>query len=162
MQWHTLQQDWFQSQARRRNEGGEGGEKKSGAGCAPRNQGEKKRGEERGERGEGSKVEKQGASHLCPHVLQPCHHAMLLREECIHAHANAWQYHPRHLSHHHHDELFVCQCVLQPAIPLCVCVCLCVQRARQCRQQAGEHTPPKKKRGERVCARGGKGKQPAK
>ena len=64
--------------------------------------------------------------------------------------------------HHHHDELFVCQCVLQPAIPLCVCVCLCVQRARQCRQQAGEHTPPKKKRGERVCARGGKGKQPAK
>ena len=49
--------------------------------------------------------------------------------------------------HHHHDELFVCQCVLQPAIPVRMCVCLCVQRARQCRQQAGEHTPPKKKRG---------------
>ena len=62
-------------------------------------------GEGEGERGEGgSKVEKQGASHLCPPVLHPCHHAMLLREEwmgvvvvCIHVHANAWQCHPRHL-----------------------------------------------------------------
>ena len=52
----------------------------------------------KGERG--SKVEKQGASHLSPPVLQPCHHAMLLREEwmgvvvvCIHVHANAWQCH---------------------------------------------------------------------
>ena len=50
-------------------------------------------------KGGGSKVEKQGASHLCPHVLQPCHHAMLLREEWravvvyIHVHANAWQCH---------------------------------------------------------------------
>ena len=77
--------------------GGMKGEK-SGAGCAPRNQGEKKKGEKRGERRErGSKVEKQRASHLCPHVLQPCHHAMLLREECIHVHANAWQSHAWHL-----------------------------------------------------------------
>ena len=61
---------------------------------------ERKRGKRgRKERG-GSKVEKKGASHLCPHVLQPCHHAMLLREEwrgvvvlCIHVHANAWQCH---------------------------------------------------------------------
>ena len=47
--------------------------------------------------------------------------------------------------HHHHDELFVCQCVLQPAIPVCVCV----QRARQCRQQQeSTHTPKKR---ECVC-----------
>ena len=49
--------------------------------------------------------------------------------------------------HHHHDELFVCQCVLQPAIPVCMCVC--VQRARQCRQQQeSTHTPKKR---ECVC-----------
>ena len=85
--------------------GGMKGEK-SGAGCAPRNQGEKKKGGREGERGEGGgKMEKRGASHhLCPRVLQPCHHAMLLREEwrgvvvvCIHVHVNAWQCHARHL-----------------------------------------------------------------
>ena len=105
-QWHTLQQDWGENQTRRRNEGEEGREKKSGAGCAPKNQGEKQRGKRgAGERGEGGGNDgKTGASHLCPHVLQPCHHAMLLREEwrgvvvvCIHVHANAWQCHPRHL-----------------------------------------------------------------
>ena len=50
--------------------------------------------------------------------------------------------------HQHHDELFVCQCVLQPAIPVCVCVCVCVcvQRARQCRQQEEEYTRPKKEK----------------
>ena len=82
-QWHTLQQDWGENQTRRRNEGEEGREKKSGAGCAPKNQGEKQRGKRgAGERGEGGGNDgKTGASHLCPHVLQPCHHAMLLREE---------------------------------------------------------------------------------
>ena len=53
--------------------------------------------------------------------------------------------------HHHHDELFVCQCVLQPAIPVRMCVCLCVQRARQCRQQQEEHTHPKKEETACVC-----------
>ena len=64
--------------------------------------------------------------------------------------------------HHHHDELFVCQCVLQPAIPVCMCVCLCAEGTPV--QAAGRraHTPKKEERRERVCARGGKGKQPAK
>ena len=135
MQWHTLQQDWFQSQARRRNEGGEGGEKKSGAGCAPRNQGEKQRGK-RGEREARwkNKVHLTSARMCSSHATMPCccvrsaSMPMPMRGNVIHG----------ILCHHHHDELFVCQCVLQPAIP--VCVCLCVQRARQCRQQQQEHT----------------------
>ena len=86
---------------KKRRGGEKGGRMVCCGGCAPRNQGEKKKGGQEGEKEEkGSKVEKQGASHLCPHVLQPCHHAMLLREEwrgvvvlCIHVHANAWQCH---------------------------------------------------------------------
>ena len=80
-----------------RGGGRSGGGEKRGVACAPGSQGEKKKGGREDERGEGSKVEKQRASHLCPHVLQPCHHAMLLREECIHVHANAWQSHAWHL-----------------------------------------------------------------
>ena len=96
----------------------------------------------KGEEGEkekeerGSRMEKQGASHLCPHVLQPCHPAMLLCEEwrgwllcasmCMPMRGNAMC----GISCHHHDddELIVCQCVLQPAIPVCVSVCVCVCR----------------------------------
>ena len=154
MQWHTLQQDWGKT---RQGEEKGGRREKSGAKCAPRNQGEKKkRGGKRGEKRRG--VHLTSARMCSSHATMPCccvrsaSMPMPMRGNVIHG----------ILCHHHHDELFVCQCVLQPAIPLCVCVCLCVQRARQCRQQAGEHTPPKKKRGERVCARGGKGKQPAK
>ena len=57
--------------------------------------------------------------------------------------------------HHHHDELFVCQCVLQPAIPVCMCVCVCV-----CREHASAGSTPKKE--ECVCVRRERGKQPSK
>ena len=162
MQWHTLQQDWFQSQARRRNEGGEGGEKKSGAGCAPRNQGEKKK------RGKSGRKRRRGArwknrvhltsARMCSsHATMPCYccvrsasMSMSMRGNVMHGIS----------CHHHHDELFVCRCVLQPAIPACVCVCVC--RGHASAGSSRRSTRPKKKRGESVCARGGKGKQPAK
>ena len=106
-------------------------------------------------------MEKQGASHPCPRVLHPCHPAMLLREEwrgwwllcaSMSMSMRGNLMHGTSCHHHHDDELFVCQCVLQPAIPLCVCMCVCVQRARQCRQQQQEeHTRPKEKRRENVC-----------
>ena len=156
-QWHTLQQDWGENQTRRRNEGEEGREKKSGAGCAPKNQGEKQRGKRgAGERGEGGatmekRVHLTSARMCSSHATMPCccvrsgggwlscaSMSMPMRGNVIHGIS----------CHHHHDELFVCQCVLQPAIP--VCVCLCVQRARQCRQQQ-ESTHPKKKKRECVC-----------
>ena len=54
---------------------------------------------------------------------------------------------------HHDDELIVCQCVLQPAIPLCVCVCVCAEGTPV--QAAGRraHTPKKEERRESVCER---------
>ena len=77
------------------------------------------------ERG-GARWKKQGASHLCPRVLQLCHHAMLLREEwrlwCASMSVSMRGNVMRGISCHHHDELFVCQCVLQPAIPVCMSV----------------------------------------
>ena len=88
------------NQARRRNEGEETGEgRRVVLGVHLETKEKRKRGGGEGEKEErGSKVEKQGASHLCPRVLQPCHHAMLLlREECIHVHANVWQCHAWHL-----------------------------------------------------------------
>ena len=99
MQWHTLQQDWGKTDKERKRGG-----KKRGRGrrvvldVHPKTKEKRKGGEEGGKEERGSKMEKQGASHhLCPQVLQPCHHAMLLREECIHVHANAWQRHVWHL-----------------------------------------------------------------
>ena len=62
--------------------------------------------------------------------------------------------------HHHHDELFVCQCVLQPAIPVCMCVCVCVCRGHANAGSSRRSTQPKKKR-QRVCVRRKRGKQPA-
>ena len=126
-------------------------------GCSPRKEkGEERVKEESGRKGKGSKVEKQGASHLCPHVLQPCHPAMLLHEEwrggwllCASMSMPMRGNVIHGIScHHHHDELFVCQCVLQPASPvcMCVCVCVCVQRARQSRQQQQESTHTQKRR----------------
>ena len=121
----------------------------------------KEKGGRREERG-GGKMEKQGASHLCLPVLQPCHHVMLLREEwrawllcasmCMPMRGNVMC----GISCHHHDdndELIVCQCVLQPAIPLCVCVCVCAEGTPV--QAAGRraHTPKKEERRESVCER---------
>ena len=168
-QWHTLQQDWGENQTRRRNEGEEGREKKSGAGCAPKNQGEKQRGKRgAGERGEGGGNDgKTGASHLCPHVLQPCHHAMLLREEwgwwwlCA-SMSMPMRGNVIHGISCHHDELFVCQCVLQPAIPVCMSVCVCVCREHVSAGSRSRSTQPKKKKRECVCVRRERGKQPAK
>ena len=45
--------------------------------------------------------------------------------------------------HHHHDELFVCQCVLQPAIPACMCVCVCRGHASAGSSRKA-HTPQKR------------------
>merc|ERR1719326_537961 len=71
---------------------------------------------------------------LCPRVLQPCHHAMLLREEwrgwlsCASMSMSMRGNVMCGIScHHHHDELFVCRCVHQPAIPVCMCVCVCAE-----------------------------------
>ena len=41
--------------------------------------------------------------------------------------------------HHHHDELFVCQCVLQPAIPVCVC-----REHASAGSRRSTHTPKKR------------------
>ena len=130
-------------------------------GCSPRKEkGEERVKEESGRKGKGSKVEKQGASHLCPRVLQPCHHAMLLREEwrgwlsCASMSMSMRGNVMCGIScHHHHDELFVCQCVLQPVIPVCMCVCLCAEGTPV--QAAGRraHTPKKEERRESVCER---------
>ena len=63
--------------------------------------------------------------------------------------------------HHHHDELFVCQCVLQPAIPVCMCVCVCAEGTPV--QAAGRRrSTPKKEERTCVCVRRKRGKQPAK
>ena len=169
-QWHTLQQDWGENQTRRRNEGEEGREKKSGAGCAPKNQGEKQRGKRgAGERGEGGatmekRVHLTSARMCSSHATMPCC--------CVRSGGGGGCVHPcpcqcvamSSTASHAIITMMSCLCasVFSNQSSLSVCVCVCVQRARQCRQQAGEHTPPKKKRGERVCARGGKGKQPAK
>ena len=86
------------------------------------------------------------SAHMCfSHATMPCC-CVRSASMCMLMRGNLT---PGISCHHHHDELFVCQCVLQPAIPLCVCVCVW-QRARQCRQQE-EHTRPKKKTRERVC-----------
>ena len=143
-------------------------------GCSPRKEkGEERVKEESGRKGKGSKMEKQGASHLCPHVLQPCHPAMLLCEEwrgwllcasmCMPMRGNAMC----GISCHHHDddELIVCQCVLQPAIPVCMCVCVCVCVC-VCRGHASagrrRSTHTQKKKRQRVWVRRKRGKQPAK
>ena len=149
-------------QARRRNEGGEGGRgRRVVLDVHPETKEKRKRGEERMKEERGARwknrVHLTSARVCSSHATMPCYCCVRSASMCMPMCGNVMH---GISCHHHHDELFVCQCVLQPAIP--VCVCLCVQRARQCRQQAGEHTPPKKKRGERVCARGGKGKQPAK
>ena len=129
----------------------------------------------KGEEGEkekeerGSRMEKQGASHLCLPVLQPCHHAMLLREEwrgcwllCASMSMSMRGNVMHGIScHHHHDELFVCQCVLQPAIPVCMCVCVCAEGTPV--QAAGRRrSTPKKEERTCVCVRRKRGKQPAK
>ena len=51
--------------------------------------------------------------------------------------------------HHHHHELFVCQCVLQPAIPACLYVCVSAESTPVQAAVAGAHTPKKKR--ECVC-----------
>ena len=129
-------------------------------GCSPRKEkGEERVKEESGRKGKGSKVEKQGASHLCPHVLQPCHPAMLLCEEwrgwllcasmCMPMRGNVM--HGTSCHHHHHDELFVCQCVLRPAIPVCMCVCVFVYAEGTPVQAAGRRAHTQKKKSGWVC-----------
>ena len=79
------------------------------------------------------------SAHMCfSHATMPCC-CVRSASMCMLMRGNLT---PGISCHHHHDELFVCQCVLQPAIPVCMCVC--VQRARQCRQEEEEHTHPKK------------------
>ena len=85
------------------------------------------------------------SAHMCfSHATMPCC-CVRSASMCMLMRGNLT---PGISCHHHHDELFVCQCVLQPAIPVCMCVC--VQRARQCRQEEEEHTPKKEER-VRVC-----------
>ena len=81
------------------------------------------------------------SAHMCfSHATMPCC-CVRSASMCMLMRGNLT---PGISCHHHHDELFVCQCVLQPAIPVCMCVC--VQRARQCRQEEEEHTPKKEER----------------
>ena len=83
------------------------------------------------------------SAHMCfSHATMPCYCCVRSASMCMPMCGNVMH---GISCHHHHDELFVCQCVLQPAIPVCVCV----QRARQCRQQQeSTHTPKKR---ECVC-----------
>ena len=123
---------------------------------------QKPRRKAKGEEGSGRKRRgggndgKTGASHLCPHVLQPCHHAMLLREEwgwwwlCA-SMSMPMRGNVIHGISCHHDELFVCQCVLQPAIPVCMSVCVCVCREHVSAGSRSRSTQPKKKKRECVC-----------
>ena len=113
--------------------------------CAPRSRGEKKIGG--GEEERGSWMEKQGASHLCLPVLQPCHHAMLLREEwrgggcCVHPCACQCVAMSCVTSH---AIMMSCLCasVFSSQPSLCVCVCVCVAESTPVQAGGGgAHTP---------------------
>ena len=103
-------------------------------------------------------MEKQGASHPCPRVLHPCHPAMLLREEwrgwwllcaSMSMSMRGNLMHGTSCHHHHDDELFVCQCVLQPATPVCMSACAESTPV----QAAGRSTHAQKRKEERVCVK---------
>ena len=116
--------------------GGEKGEK-SGAGCTPKNQGEKKRGRKR--RGEArwkNRVHLTTSARRCSsHATMPCC--------CVRSASMSMPMRGNVMCgiscHHHHDELFVCQCVLQPAIPVCVC-----REHASAGSRRSTHTPKKR------------------
>ena len=146
MQWRTLQQDWGKTRQGEETRGEEAGEgRRVVLGAHPETKEKRKMGKrERGEARWKNRVHLTTSARRCSsHATMPCC-CVRSASMCMLMRGNLT---PGISCHHHHDELFVCQCVLQPAIP--VCVCLCVQRARQCRQQQ-ESTHPKKKR-ERAC-----------
>ena len=142
MQWHTLQQDWGKSRQGEEKGGYEGGRRSVVLGVHLETKEKRKKG---GRGGKGGGVHLTSARRCSSHATMPCC-CVRSASMCMPMRGNVMC---GISCHHHHDELFVCQCVLQPAIPVRMCVCLCVQRARQCRQQQ-ESTHPKKKR-ERAC-----------
>ena len=146
--------DWFQSQTRRKNEGEEG--KKSGAGCAPKDQGEKKKRGKSGRKRRGGarwkyRVHLTSARMCSSHATLPCCCVRSGEEggcvdpcpcqcvamSCVASHAII--------------TMMSCLCasVFSNQPSLSVSVCVCVKRARQCRQQQeSTHTPKKR---ECVC-----------
>ena len=143
-----------ENQTRRRNEGEEAGAgRRVVLGVHP----ERKRGKRgRKERG-GSKVEKKGASHLYPQVLQPCHHAMLLREEwrggggcCVHPCACQCVAMSSTASH---AIMMSCLCASvfssQPSLSACLCAFVCAGSMSVRAAGAGAHN--QKKRRESAC-----------
>ena len=154
MQWHTLQQDWGKTDKEKKRGG-----KKRGRGrrvvldVHPETKEKRKRGEERMKEERGARwknrVHLTSARVCSSHATMPCYccvrsgggwlscasMSMPMRGNVIHG----------ILCHHHHDELFVCQCVLQPAIPVSICVCVC-EEGTPVQAAAGKHTHPKKER----------------
>ena len=136
-------------------------------GCAPRNQGEKKKGGREGEEG-GGKMEKQGASHLCrmcsSHATMPC---CCVRNGGCGVHPCPCQCVATSCVASHAIIMMSCLCASvfssQPSLSACLseCVCVCAEGTPVQAAAAGEHTHPKKKR-QRGCVRRKRGKQPAK
>ena len=162
MQWHTLQQNWGtpgQEKETRREEAGRGEEWCWMYTQKPRR---KEKGEKRGEKRRGearwkNRVHLTTSARRCSsHATMPCC--------CVRSASMSMPMRGNVMCgiscHHHHDELFVCQCVLQPAIPVCMCVCVCVCRGHANAGSSRRSTQPKKKR-QRVCVRRKRGKQPA-
>ena len=157
-QWHTLQQDWGENQTRRRNEGEEGREKKSGAGCAPKNQGEKQRGKRgAGERGEGGGATMEKRVHLTSarmcssHATMPCC--------CVRSGGGGGCVHPcpcqcvAMSSTASHAIMMSCLCASvfssQPSLSACLCAFVCAGSISVRAAGAGAHN--QKKRRESAC-----------
>ena len=164
MQWRTLQQDWGKTRQGEETRGEEAGEgRRVVLGAHPETKEKEKKGEEGEKRGERearwkNKVHLTSA-HMCfSHATMPCYCCVRSASMCMPMCGNVMH---GISCHHHHDELFVCQCVLQPAIPVCMCVCVCAEGTPVQAAAGGAHTQKRRER-ESVCVRRERGKQPSK
>ena len=130
-----------------RGGGRSGGGEKRGVACAPGSQGEKKKGGREGESGVWgarwkNRVHLTSARVCSSFATMPCC--------CVRSASMSMPMRGNVMCgiscHHHHDELFVCQCVLQPAIPVCVCA-----ESTPVQAAGGAHTPKKENKRESVC-----------